>query len=216
MKKTYVVIGLGKFGNSVAKKLTELGNEVLALDDSAEKVQRIEPFVTYAAVADARDEQVLRSLGVEHYDCGIVSIGTDLATSVIVTLTLKELGVHNVICKATDEVEKRALEKVGADRVLIPERDTGIKLAQRLSSSTVLDYIELSDNYGISEMLLPAAWEGKSLAELSIRAKHGVNVIAMKVGGKIVVTVDAQQPLQAGTVLVLLGSNEQLERLQKL
>lgn len=216
MKKTYIVVGLGKFGIAVAKKLTELGNEVLAIDENTEKVQRIEPFVTYAAVADARDEQVMKALGVEHYDCAVVSIGTNLAANVIVTLTLKALNVQKVICKANDEVEKKALEKVGADLVLIPERETGMKLAQRLSSSSVLDFIELSDDYGITEMLLPAAWEGKSLAELELRAKYGVNVIAMRIDGQITLTMDAHAPLKAETVLMILGSNEQLEALQKL
>ena len=216
MKKTYIVIGLGKFGVAVAKKLTELGNEVLAIDEATEKIQRIEPFVTYAAVGDARDEQVLKALGVGDYDCGIVSIGTNLAANVIVTLTLKDLGVKTVICKANDEVEKKALEKVGADLVLIPERETGMKLAQRLSSSSVLDFIELSDDYGITEMLLPQAWEGKSLAELELRSKYNVNVIAMRIDGQITLNFDAQKPLRADTVLMILGSNEQLEALQKL
>ena len=128
MKKTYVVIGLGKFGTAVARRLFELGNEVLAIDDSAEKVQHIEHNVTYAVVADARDENALRSLGVKNYDCAIVAIGTDLAASVITTLNLKGLGVPYVICKATDDTQKQALEKIGADRVLIPEREIGIKL----------------------------------------------------------------------------------------
>lgn len=216
MKRTYVVIGLGKFGMTVAKKLTELGNEVLAIDESPEIVQRAEPFVTCAVTANAQDEQVLKALGIEHYDCGIVSIGTNLAANVIVTLNLREIGIKSVICKATDEVQKKALLKVGADRVIIPERETGLKLAKSLSSSSVLDFIELSEDFGITEMLLPEAWEGKSLTQLHIRANHGVNVIALKNDGKISVCIDAQMPLQKGTVLVLLGNNEQLEKLQRL
>ena len=214
MKKTYVVIGLGKFGTAVAERLYELGNEVLAIDECTENVQRIEHGVTYAVVADARDENVLRSLGVKNYDCAIVAIGTDLAASVITTLNLKELGVTQVICKATDETQKRALEKIGADRVLIPEREIGIKLAQTISSTSILDFIELSKEYGIAELPTPAHWAGKTLRELNVRAKYGVNIIALKSGSKVNVSPAADAVLQADAVLVVVGSNEQLAKLK--
>lgn len=215
MKKTYVVIGLGKFGTAVASRLFALGNEVLAIDMSAEKVQRAEPYVTCAVIGDARDEDVLRSLGVNNYDCAVVAIGTDLATSVIVTLNLKDLGLPRVLCKATDEIQKKALEKVGADRVVVPEREMGVKLAQALTSSSVLDFIELSSDYGIAEVAVPEKWVGKTLRELNIRAKHGVNIIAIRDGASINVTPDADQPLKAENVLVAVGKNEQLSGLQK-
>ncbi len=214
MKKTYVVIGLGKFGTAVAERLYELGNEVLAIDECTESVQRIENKVTYAVVADARDENVLRSLGVKNYDCAIVAIGTDLAASVITTLNLKELGVPQVICKATDETQKRALEKIGADRVLIPEREIGIKLAQTISSTSILDFIELSREYGIAELPTPAHWAGKTLRELNVRAKYGVNIIALKSGSKVNVSPAADAVLQADAVLVVVGTNEQLAKLK--
>ena len=143
MKKSYVVIGMGRFGTSVAERLYELGNEVLAIDTNPDKVQRMESKVTCAVVADVRDEEVLRSLGARSCDCAVVAIGSDLATCIIATLNLKDLGVPQVICKATDELRKKALEKVGADRVVIPERETGIKLAQAITSSSILDFIEL-------------------------------------------------------------------------
>ncbi|MGM9557491.1 MAG: potassium channel family protein [Oscillospiraceae bacterium] len=214
MKKTYVVIGLGKFGTAVAERLYELGNEVLAIDECTESVQHIENKVTYAVVADARDENVLRSLGVKNYDCAIVAIGTDLAASVITTLNLKELGVPQVICKATDETQKRALEKIGADRVLIPEREIGIKLAQTISSTSILDFIELSREYGIAELPTPAHWAGKTLRELNVRAKYGVNIIALKSGSKVNVSPAADAVLQADAVLVVVGTNEQLAKLK--
>ena len=127
MKKSYVVIGMGRFGTSVAERLYELGNEVLAIDTNPDKVQRMESKVTCAVVADVRDEEVLRSLGARSCDCAVVAIGSDLATCIIATLNLKDLGVPQVICKATDELRKKALEKVGADRVVIPERETGFE-----------------------------------------------------------------------------------------
>ena len=214
MKKTYVVIGLGKFGTAVAERLYELDNEVLAIDECTESVQRIENKVTYAVVADARDENVLRSLGVKNYDCAIVAIGTDLAASVITTLNLKELGVPQVICKATDETQKRALEKIGAVRVLIPEREIGIKLAQTISSTSILDFIELSREYGLAELPTPAHWAGKTLRELNVRAKYGVNIIALKSGSKVNVSPAADAVLQADAVLVVVGTNEQLAKLK--
>lgn len=214
MKKTYAVIGLGRFGTAVADRLYALGNEVLVVDESPERVQKMESRVTYAVVADARDEAVLRSLGMRNYDCAIVAIGSDLAASVVITMNLKELGVPQVICKATDETQKRALEKIGADKVMIPEREAGVKLAQAVTSSSILDFIELSDQYGIAEVQLPEGWAGKSLRELNIRAKYGVNIIAIRENGKINVVPAVDEALQAGCVLVAVGANEKLTRLK--
>ena len=214
MKKTSAVIGLGRFGTAVADRLYALGNEVLVVDESPERVQKMESRVTYAVVADARDEAVLRSLGMRNYDCAIVAIGSDLAASVVITMNLKELGVPQVICKATDETQKRALEKIGADKVMIPEREAGVKLAQAVTSSSILDFIELSDQYGIAEVQLPEGWAGKSLRELNIRAKYGVNIIAIRENGKINVVPAVDEALQAGCVLVAVGANEKLTRLK--
>ena len=214
MKKSYVVIGMGRFGTSVAERLYELGNEVLAIDTNPDKVQRMESKVTCAVVADVRDEEVLRSLGARSCDCAVVAIGSDLATCIIATLNLKDLGVPQVICKATDELRKKALEKVGADRVVIPERETGIKLAQSLTSSSILDFIELSPDCGIAELQTPPEWCGKSIRELDIRAKYGVNVIAVRENGKVHVTLDANRPLDDKLTLVLLGENDCLARVK--
>ena len=155
MKKTYLVVGLGRFGSAVAQRLYELGSEVMAVDLHPELVQKRESKVTCAAVCDARDEDALRALGAHNYDCAVVAIGGDLATSVVATLNLKELGVQTVVCKATDETQRRALEKIGADRVVVPERESGIKLAQSLTSSSILDFIELSPDCGIAELQTP-------------------------------------------------------------
>lgn len=214
MKKSYVVIGMGRFGTSVAERLYELGNEVLAIDTNPDKVQRMESKVTCAVVADVRDEEVLRSLGARSCDCAVVAIGSDLATCIIATLNLKDLGVPQVICKATDELRKKALEKVGADRVVIPERETGIKLAQAITSSSILDFIELSKNCGIAEIPTPESWFGKTLRELNIRAKYGVNIIAIRHDGKIDVAPGADFALKEHTVLVVLGTNDKLAELR--
>ena len=214
MKKTYAVIGLGRFGTAVAERLYALGNEVLVVDNNPERVQRMESRVTYAVVADARDEEVLRSLAVRNYDCAVVATGSDLAASIVITMNLKELGVPQVICKAEGDTQKRALEKVGADKVVIPEREAGVKLAQAVTSSSILDFIELSDQYGIAEVQLPEGWAGKSLRELNIRVKYGVNIIAIRENGKINVVPAVDEALQAGCVLVAVGANEKLTRLK--
>ena len=198
MKKSYVVIGMGRFGSSVAERLYELGNEVLAIDTDPDKVQRMESKVTCAVVADARDEEVLRSLGARSCDCAVVAIGSDLATCIIATLNLKDLGVPQVICKATDELRKKALEKV----------------AQAITSSSILDFIELSKDCGIAEIHTPESWFGKTLRELNIRAKLGVNIIAIRHDGKIEVAPGADFALKENTVLVVLGTNDKLAKLK--
>lgn len=144
----------------------------------------------------------------------VVAIGSDLATCIIATLNLKDLGVPQVICKATDELRKKALEKVGADRVVIPERETGIKLAQAITSSSILDFIELSKDCGIAEIPTPESWFGKTLRELNIRAKYGVNIIAIRHDGKIDVAPGADLALKEHTVLVVLGTNDKLAKLR--
>lgn len=214
--KTFLVIGLGRFGSAVALKLQELGNEVMVIDANADQVQRISDRVTYAVVADARDEEVLESLGAKNYDCAVVAIGDNLAASILITLNLKALGVPQVICKAKDEQQRKALEKIGADRVLIPERETGIKLAQKLTSDSVLDFIELSNEFGIVEIKTPTPWIGKNLRTLNVRAKYGVSVIALRKGDQIVVALDPDYELSGSDVLVLIGENDQLTGVQKL
>ncbi|MBP3634077.1 MAG: TrkA family potassium uptake protein [Oscillospiraceae bacterium] len=214
--KTFLVAGLGRFGSAVALKLRELGNEVMVIDDDAEIVQRIADRVTYAVVGDARDEAVLESLGVKDIDCAVVAIGDDLAAGILITLNLKSLGVPQVICKARNEQQKRALEKIGADRVLIPEREMGIKLAQNLTSTSVLDYIELSSQCGIAEIKTPEPWVGKNLRDINVRVEYGVNVIALRKNEQIQVSISPDYALQAEDVLVIIGSNEELAGVQSL
>jgi len=215
--KTYLIVGLGRFGRAVALKLQELGNEVMVIDENEEQVQKLSDRVTYAVVGDARDEAVLESLGVRNLDCAIVAIGQDLAASVLITLNLKSLGVPQVICKAQDDLQKRALEKLGADRVVIPEREMGLKLAQNLTSSSVLDYVELSKDCGLAEIITPKSWVGKTLPEIDVRRKFGVTVAALrKADGDVTVFVDATYKLEANDELIVVGNNDDLTRVQKL
>ncbi len=213
--KTYVVIGMGRFGYSVACRLSQLGNEVLVIEKCQEKVQQIANSVTHAVVGDAEDPQVLRALGIRNYDCAIVAIGGDLSASVLTTLNLKELGVPMVVCKAHDENHKKVLEKIGADRVIVPERESAYKLAQGLSTANVLEYIELSQDYGITEFEIPGSWEGKSLMQLNVRAKCGVNILAVRRDGEIQVSPNADYVFEKSDVVVALGNYKALSAVQK-
>ena len=214
--KSYVVIGLGRFGTTLARQLCALGAEVLAMDVRSDLVQQIANDVTHAVVGDAQDKEILRSLGVRDLDCAIIAIGDDLAASVLTTMNLKELGVPYIICKAHDETHRRVLEKLGVDRVIIPEQENAQRLARSLNSHNVLDYIELSEEYGILEVPAPKSWIGKSLKELNVRAKLGVNIIAVESGKKTNVSPSADYRIQAGDILVVLGENFALEAVQKL
>lgn len=214
--KSYVVIGLGRFGSEVARQLYVQGCEVLAIDSSSELVQRISDDVTQAVVADARDKSVLKALGVKDFDCAVVGIGGDLANSVLAVMNLKELGVPQVVCKAHDETHREVLKKLGADRVVIPEMENACRLAKSLASENVLDYIELSEDYGIIDVPAPAVWEKKSLMELNVRAKLGVNILAIKRSGGITVSPAADFRMEAGDVVVILGSTAALKAVQKL
>ncbi|MBQ5607784.1 MAG: TrkA family potassium uptake protein [Oscillospiraceae bacterium] len=214
--KSYIVIGMGRFGSEAARRLCELGCEVLALDRSSELIQRISNDVTQAVVADVRDKEVLRALGVGELDCGIVAIGDSLGDSVLATMNLKELGVPYVVCKAHDETHRQVLLKLGADKVLIPEQEQANRLARNLSSPNVLDYIELSDAYGIIEVPAPTPWLHKSLKNLNVRANLGVNIIAVKQGEQINVAPGADYTVQPGDVMVVLGDTGALNAVQKL
>ena len=214
--KSFVVIGLGRFGSETARSLCRQGCEVLVLDNSGELVQAISDDVTQAVVGDARDKEVLRALGVKDFDCAIVAIGDSLADSVLATMNLKELGVPYVICKAHDDTHREVLKKLGADRVVIPEKEQAVRLAKSLASRNVLDYIELSEDYGIIDVPAPASWHHKSLIELNVRAKLGVNILAVKRAGEITVSPSADFRIEEGDVMVVLGDTTALKAVQKL
>ena len=214
--KSYLVIGLGLFGQAAAIQLCQLGAEVLAIDVRSDLVQQAANDVTHAVVGDAQDKEVLRALGARDFDCAILAIGDDLAASVLITMNLKELGVPYIVCKAHDETHRRVLEKLGADRVVIPEQEYAQRLARNLLSHNVLEYIELSEDYGILEIPAPKKWIDKTLKELNVRAKLGVNIIAVECDDKVNVSPSADYRITDRDVLVVLGDNYALEAVQKL
>ena len=214
--KSYIVIGLGRFGEALARQLCALGAEVLAMDIRSDLVQQVANDVTHAVVGDAQDKEVLRALGVREFDCAIIAIGDDLAASVLTTMNLQELEIPYIVCKAHDETHRRVLEKLGVNRVIIPEQENAQRLARSLHIHNVLDYIELSEEYGILEVPAPKPWIGKTLKELNVRAKMGVNIIAVESGKTTNVSPSADYCIQAGDIMVVLGENYALEAVQKL
>lgn len=214
--KSYIVIGLGLFGAEVSRQLCSLGCEVLAMDINSNLVQQVANDVTHAVVGDGQDKEVLKALDAGSFDCAIVAIGDDLAASVLTAVNLMELNVPYVVCKAHDETHSRVLEKLGVDRVIIPECEFAGKLARSLSSHNVLDYIELSKDYGILEVPAPKSWVGKSILELNVRAKLGVNIIAVESDDATNVSPSADYRIKAGDIMVVLGENKALEAVQKL
>ncbi|MCI7096684.1 MAG: TrkA family potassium uptake protein [Clostridiales bacterium] len=214
--KSYLVIGLGRFGSEVARKLSEQKGEVLAMDRRNDLVQQLSNHVTHAVVGDSQDKEVLRALGAGNFDCAVVAIGGDLSASVLTVMNLKELGVPYIVCKAHDETHRRVLEKLGADRVVIPEQENADRLAKSLSSTNVLDYIVLSNEYGIIEVPVPKVWVGKSLKELNVRAKLGINILAIKHDGMTDVSPAADYVLSGDAIMLVLGNTKALDAVQKL
>ena len=214
--KSFAVIGLGRFGTYIATALSELGCEVLAIDRDEKRINQMADVVTRAVTADAQNKDVLKALGVQDCDCAVVAIGQELAAAVLITLNLKEMGVENIICKARDEQYGKVLEKVGATRIVSPEQMVAEKLARSLHSVNVLDYIELSEDYGIIDIPAPSVWVGKTIRELNIRAKLDVNIIAVKHEPKITVSPSADYRIEKEDVMVVLGRYDSLDAVGKL
>jgi trk system potassium uptake protein TrkA len=212
--KSYIVIGLGRFGAEIAAKLYECGEEVLAVDTDEGIIDKIADRVTKAVACDARDRDVLEKLGAGNFDRAVVAVGSDLAASALITMHLKALNVPFIMCKAHDDTYREILEKLGADRVIIPEREVADKLALGLTHAGVMEYIELSEEYGIVEMEPVSSWVGKSIQELELRTRYGANVIAIRKGESIQIPPDIQAPIAADEIMVMLGSYEMFDRLK--
>ncbi|SET49757.1 trk system potassium uptake protein TrkA [Natronincola peptidivorans] len=213
--KQFVVIGCGRFGSSVAENLYKLGHDVLAIDGHEETVQNISDKVTHAVQVDATDEHALRSLGLRNFDVAVITIGSHIQSSIMATLIVKELGVKYVVAKAQSELHAKVLYKIGADRVVFPERDMGMRVAHNLVATNILDYIELAPEYSIMEITTIDEWHEKTLLDLNIRSRYGINIMAIKHGNHINVSPTANDVVHRGDVLVVIGHNNDLKRLQK-
>jgi len=216
-KKQFLVIGLGRFGESVARTLYELGNDVLAIDADGAVIQEISDHVTHAAQVEVIDENNLKALGVGNFDVAIIAMGTDVQASIMATILVKELGVKYIIAKASNDLHAKVLYKIGADRVVFPERDMGVRVAHNLRSSNILDFIELSPDYTIAEMVSLDEWHGKTLKQLNVRAVYGVNIVAIKRNDVVVnVSPAADDVVEPGDVIVAIGAADALSHLESL
>lgn len=215
MKKQFAVIGLGRFGGSVARALCEMGYEVLAVDKNEQRIQDFSNIATHAVVADTTDEEALNALGIRNFDIVVVAIGEDIQSSILTTLILKELDVQTVVVKARNALHGKVLYKIGADKVVYPERDMGIRVVHSLISPNILDIIELADDYSIVEIHAGEFFSGKTLKDLDIRAKFGCNVMAIKSGDRINIAPLASDRINEGDILVVIGHNDDLQRLEE-
>ena len=206
----YVVIGLGKFGKSLAMNLAEEGKKVLAVDNNAQNIEEVQEFVTHAVVADVTKKDVLHSLGVQNFDCAMICIGSDLTSSMLATLIVKELGVPYIIAKAQNEQHKDLLEKVGADLVLFPEVYMSKKLASTLSDPFSNDIISITDNYKIVETRCPQSWADKTIIDVNVRKKYGINIVVIKRDGETIEPMP-ETVMEKGDTLIVSGSPKNIE-----
>lgn len=226
--RKFAVIGLGRFGYGVAKTLTEKGCEVLAIDDNEEQVKSVSDFVTHAVQLDATDEEALRHVGVQYVDVAVVSIGENIEASILIVMTLKEMGVKEIVAKAVTPIHGKVLRNIGVSKVIFPERDMAIKVANSLAAPNILEQIELSPEYSIIETSVPEGITGKTLMESELRSKFGVNVIAIR--KRVPVITDSGEPdfivewnvsplpddrMEEGDILVMVGNNEALNKFKK-
>ena len=212
MKKQFAVFGLGSFGWSVALTLESLGCDVLVVDKSYEKIQEISDQVSYAMKADVSDPEAMQALGGRNLDGAVVAVSESLEASIMATMLSKEMGIPYVLAKAKDRLQGTILEKVGADSVVYPEREMGSRVAKNLVSGTFFDWIELSSEYSMAETVIPAKWAGRSLSELKIREKYGINVVGIIQDEKVNVMFDPQEPLPVDGILIVIGANSVLEK----
>ncbi|MGX7420087.1 potassium channel family protein [Carnobacterium gallinarum] len=215
MKKNFAIIGLGRFGGSICRTLVEAGQDVLVIDSSEDRVNEFMNIATHAVVANAQDESVLRSLGIRNFDHVIVAIGEDIQASILATLMIKEMGVPFVTAKAQNEYHGKVLERIGADHVVHPERDMGIRIGHHLVSKNVVDYLELSEEYSLVELKVTnPKFFNKTLAELNFRAKFGLTVIGMRRGQQMIISPAAEELIQDNDTLMVVGAVDDLERLE--
>lgn len=213
MKKSYAVLGLGRFGKSVAVSLAHAGAEVLAIDQNEDLVHEVADIVTYAVQADVADLEVLKELGLGNMDCAIVAIAEDLESSVMATILAKELGVPYVLAKAQNDLHAKILGKVGADNVVFPEKEMGARIARSLVTGNFIDLFELSSAVSMVEMKIKPQWVGKTLRELNLRDRYGVNVVAIKKDDILEVSPSPDEALVASETIIITGNNTDLKKL---
>lgn len=216
MSKTVAVLGVGKFGRNIAKTLYQEGQEVLVVDKDKNAINEIADFVTHAYIGDTTDERVLNEIGIRDFDYVVISLSSNIRDSAITTVLCKELGAKYIIAKAVDNIHAKLLEKTGADKVVQPEKEAGIRLAKTLVADNIIDFLELSDEYSIHETRIPSSWVGKTLIQLNVRQKYDVSVVGIRRNSQMMVNINPNEPLLHDDILIMIGSNEGLDTIHNL
>ena len=212
MEKQFAVLGMGSFGESVALTLENMGCDVLVMDDSYEKIQDISDKVSYAMKADVSDPDALQALGGKNLDGVVVAVSENLEAGIMATMLCKEMGIPLVVAKAKNKLQGAILKRVGADRIVYPEIEMGSRVAKSLVSREFMDWIERSNDYSMVEIAVPDKWVGRTLVDINVRERLGINVVGIIINGKIDVTLDPQKPLPEGGILIVIGANDVLEK----
>lgn len=215
MNKSFAVLGLGKFGVSVAHELYEAGADVLAVDRNKERLQSVAQYATYAVAADIEDAESMNSLGLSNMDGVVIAVTENLNASILATIYAKEAGVPYVIAKAKDETHIKILKKLGADMTVLPEYESGIRIARHLATGNILNFVELSADIRMVEISIREEWAGRSLKELDLRKREHINVIAIRKGGEISTDLDPDQPLDRESSMLITVDKKVLNRLIK-
>lgn len=215
MKKSFVIFGLGKFGNSVATELSNAGADVLAIDLNRERVQALSDVVTYTVCADIRDIEALNTLGISNMDAAVVAITNSLDASILATIFCKEKGVPLIFAKSKDDTHTKILQKVGADKIITPEHESGIRVARHLITGNILDFVEISKNIRMVEIAVRPEWANHTLRELHLRQKENINVIAVRQGENLLVNISPDEVITAESTLLIIVDQKDLKKLLK-
>ncbi|ASB87764.1 TrkA family potassium uptake protein [Bacillus sonorensis] len=215
MEKTYAVFGLGQFGGSLVKAFYKKGTEVIGVDKSEEKVNEYSPYATYTVCANAVDENTLKQIGIRNIDHAFVSFGDDIEASILTSLLLIEIGVPQVWSKAQNDYHQKVLKKIGVNRIIQPEKDMANRIAGHITSEKMIDYVELSPNYGIVEIVATKKLDGRSLGEIDVRANYGCNIVGIKRGGQFIVAPSAEDIIYENDILIVIGQTRDIETFEK-
>ena len=215
-KQQYIVFGLNRFGTSVARTLAAAGNEVVAVDQDADRVAQIADDVSYAVQVDVADEDAMSGLGMEHMDGAVIAVASNMEASIVIAMKCKEYNIPQIIATGKNEVHGKVLKKLGVTRVVFPEVEMGARVGKYLTARDFSDWINLSNDYSMVEIAVPKPWINHSMAELGIRTKYGVTVVGIMQNGNVNVEIDPQMPLPESGLLILVGANKVLEKIGKL
>ncbi len=215
MVKQFGVIGLGRFGSSVAITLEKLGYQVLAIDKNETKVDALKDFVTHAKQTDATDADALKEAGIANCDVVVVAIGGDMQNSILTTMVLKDMGTKRIIVKASNAMHGKVIEKIGVEKIVYPEKDTGIRIAHQLVSSNILDFIQVSSDYSMEEIKISEDLKGSTLKDLNLRKKYDIEVLAIKRRDKLVLVPHAEEELILNDILIIIGKTENVREFEK-